>query len=400
MIEIAVPRLGWSMEEGTFSEWLKREGDWVETGEMLFVLESDKAAQEVESFDAGVLRIAPAGAKPGDTVQVGQVIGYLLARDEVATFDAPSKAPAVANEAIAERAAATGPTFQETPLEPAGNARDTAGRAASPRARRVAHERGVDWQTLAGTGRGGRVRERDVLAAAGADAGVSRAAPLSTTRRTIAERMMASLRSTAPVTLTTKIDAANLINLRRQFKAAADNQDAPGLTDIAIKLAAVALEKHPDMNSRWQDTQIIRLEEIHIGMAVDTDAGLLVPVVRDAARLGLRQIAALSRALADKARQRRLSAEELRGGTFTVTNLGNYGIDAFTPIINAPETAILGLGAIRREARVLDDDRIVPGESMTLSLTFDHRIVDGAPAARFLQTIRTLMENPAAWLVG
>jgi pyruvate dehydrogenase E2 component (dihydrolipoamide acetyltransferase) len=284
---------------------------------------------------------------------------------------------------------------------------------ATPRARRAASERGVDWRTLVGTGRRGRIRERDVLAArTGGDvlsekdeagpipkAGDA-SVPISATRRAIAERMIASLRSTAPVSLTTRTNAANLVNLRSQFKAAAEDDVVPGFTDIIVKLTAIALRRHAEINARWQGDKIVHLNEVNVGIAVDTETGLLVPVIRAADKLTLREIAAQALTLVDKGRQRRLTAEELRGGTFTVTNLGAYGIDAFTPIINPPETAILGIGSIRREAIVLDDDRIVPGETLMLSLTFDHRAVDGAPAARFLQTLRNLIENPAAWLVG
>jgi pyruvate dehydrogenase E2 component (dihydrolipoamide acetyltransferase) len=433
MIEITVPRLGWSMEEGAFSEWLKGDGEWVEKGDMLFVLESDKAAQEIESFDAGVLRLGPDSPKPGDTVRVGQVIGRLLARDESDVAQATAATPlnlrettlaAVAPSALTSAREVEGTTADTSPSEPLTIANQVpvasdAQRVATPRARRAARERGVDWSTVKGTGRNGRIRERDVLAApvggpsaAKAEAVADTFLAISATRRAIADRMIASLRSTAPVTLTTKVNAANLVNLRRQLKAAAGQESdgnglpdesgaiaVPGITDIIIKLAAVALRRHPEINSRWQDDQIFRSGAIQIGLAVDTETGLLVPVINNVDKLSLKQVAARSAVLVEKARGRRLSADELRGGTFTVSNLGTFGVDAFTPIINPPETAILGVGSIRREAIVLDDDRIVPGEVMTLSLTFDHRTVDGAPAARFLQTLRSLVENPAGWLV-
>jgi pyruvate dehydrogenase E2 component (dihydrolipoamide acetyltransferase) len=395
MIEITVPRLGWSMEEGTFSEWLKRDGEWVEKGDMLFVLESDKAAQEIESFDSGLLRINASAPKAGDTVTVGQVIGFLVAREEAETFVPPEREPPP--EARNNASPVTASVKLEGPAEEvAMPGRGSA--VASPRARRAASQRGIDWTMLPGTGRDGRVRECDVLAAA-TNAGQSTiAAPISVTRRTIAERMLASLRSTAPVTLTTKIDAANLVNLRAQFKSAV-KEPLPTISDMVVKLAAKALTDHHDLNVRWQDDGILCVDEVNIGIAVDTDAGLLVPVIRDVPGMGLKQVAERSRLLIEKARARRLTTAELTGGTFTVSNLGMYGIDAFTPIINPPETAVLGVGAIRREAQVLDDDRIVPGQTLILSLTFDHRVVDGAPAARFLQTLRKLLESPAAWLV-
>lgn len=398
MIEITIPRLGWSMEEGTFSAWLKRDGDWIEKGDLLFVLESDKASQEIESFEAGVLRIGPGGPQPSETVKVGQVIGYLTARDEV-----PSFAPA-STETVCEPAENALPTMAAVAIEK-NAARMSVARTlenepvASPRARRAARQRGVDWRTLTGTGRGGRIRECDVLSAGTSPAEIKPvAAALSTVRRTIAERMLASLHATAPVTLTTKVNAANLVNLRGQFKTASP-QRAPTISDIVVKLAAQALEEHSVLNARWQDNQILLNEEINIGIAVDTAAGLMVPVIHDVPGLALKQLAAISRSLVERARENRLKPDEMRGGTFTLTNLGVYGIEAFTPIINPPETAILGLGAVRREAIVLDDDRLIAGHVMTLSLTFDHRVTDGAPAARFLQFIGQLIENPAASLV-
>lgn len=219
--------------------------------------------------------------------------------------------------------------------------------------------------------------------------------PVDATRRLIAERMTRSLRETAPVTLTTSIDAANLVNLRRQFQAVAasrGDEASPGIgfSDMVVTLAAQALTKHGLLNARWDGDRIVIHRKVHVGLAVDTEHGLLVPVIRDAQDLTLRQVAARTRDLIDRARRRALAPEDLRGGTFTVTNLGAFGIDAFTPIINLPECAILGMGRIH-DAGV--------GPRMTLSLTFDHRIVDGAPAARFLQDLAGRLENPGPWLL-
>lgn len=211
--------------------------------------------------------------------------------------------------------------------------------------------------------------------------------------------MVASHQATAPVTLTTRVDATNLVNLRNQFKAAAGQEIVPSLTDLVVKLLSIALTEHPWLNARWENDAVVEVTEIHVGVAVDTPSGLLVPVLRDVPSLGVRDIARRSREMIDAARAGTLSTADLTGGTFTVTNLGMYGIDAFTPIINPPEAAILGLGAVRREPCYVGE-QVVPREIMTLSLTFDHRIVDGAPAARFLQTLATGIENPAAWLLG
>ena len=218
-------------------------------------------------------------------------------------------------------------------------------------------------------------------------------------RRTIAERMTTSLRSTAPVTLTTTADATNLVNLRNQFKAVVPADGAaPGYTDFLVKLAAAALQRHPALAARWTGEAIVPAASIDIGVAVDTDAGLFVPVVRDAPALSLRQTAARTRDLAERARRGTLKAAEMEGGAFTITNLGAFGVDAFTPIIHYPQCAILGVGRIQRRPAA-QADRIVLRDQVTLSLTFDHRIVDGGPAARFLQTLSQYVENPGPILM-
>jgi pyruvate dehydrogenase E2 component (dihydrolipoamide acetyltransferase) len=209
--------------------------------------------------------------------------------------------------------------------------------------------------------------------------------------------MVASRHNTAPVTLTSVVDASNLVNLREQFKNV--ETPAPSFTDFFIKLAAAALREHPLLTARWTDDDLIFPASVDVGFAVDTDAGLLVPVIRDVPSLGLRQIAARSRELIDLARSGRLPAREMDGGCFTITNLGAFGIDAFTPIINYPECAILGIGRIERRP-VMEGDRVVGREQVTLSLTFDHRIVDGAPAARFLQALARMVANPGPCIMG
>ncbi|MES1212986.1 MAG: 2-oxo acid dehydrogenase subunit E2, partial [Singulisphaera sp.] len=232
--------------------------------------------------------------------------------------------------------------------------------------------------------------------------GIGTGAASEKIRRTIARRMVASHQSTAPVTLTTKVEVTNLVALRRQFQSAATASEGivPSITDLLAKLLASALESHPRLNARWEDERVLEVAEIRVGLAVDTEAGLLVPVLGDVRAMGMRQIAARSKELVARARAGTLTTADLQGGTITISNLGTFGIDAFTPIINPPEAAILGVGAIRREPVFGEGDRIEARELMTLSLTFDHRIVDGAPAARFLATLRERIENAAAWLAG
>ena len=225
--------------------------------------------------------------------------------------------------------------------------------------------------------------------------------PITTVRRTIADRMATSAHTVAPVTLTTEADATELVRLRKQLKDDG-GQPVPSYNDLLAKLIAQALLEHPMVNARFEGDTIVQSATANIGVAVDTDRGLLVPVLRDVQTKSLRQIARESAALIEKARTGRVTVDELQGGTFTITNLGMYEIDAFTPIINLPECAILGVGRIVPKQVVVDAEaeRVAIRQMMFLSLTFDHRLVDGAPAARFLQRVKQYVEKPYLWLVG
>jgi pyruvate dehydrogenase E2 component (dihydrolipoamide acetyltransferase) len=363
MPTVTVPRLGWSMDEGTFVGWLKRDGEAVQPGDLLFSLESDKATEPIEAIDAGILRIPPGGPKPGDKVTVGQTLGELIAEEETSP-------PVGGTESPVRRQAVT------------------------PRARRAGRELGVDLNGVRGSGKGGRIRERDVQAVGGTTGG--RLVPHTNLRRTIAARMVAGVTQAAPVTLTTRADASNLVNLRDQFKTAGET--APGYTDLILKLAAAALRQHPMLRAQWREDGLYVPDRVDIALAVDTEAGLLAPVVRGVDRLGLREIVERTRELITLCRSGRITAELMRDATFTVSNLGGLGIDAFTPILHLPQCAVLGVGRIVREPAVVED-KIVPRDRITLSLTFDHRVVDGAPAARFLETLRGFVEQPAPRLL-
>jgi pyruvate dehydrogenase E2 component (dihydrolipoamide acetyltransferase) len=430
--EITVPRLGWSMEEGVFVEWLKRDGEPVEVGDPLFALEGEKAIQEIESLERGVLRIPANGPKDGETVRVGAVVGYLVAAGEVVpaapgreagrevqTAAAPPASPSVRRLAremqvdLASFPAGTRVTEEDVrrasasqaapPVAPSPEATPPRRRNGlppiSPRAARVAAELGVDWSKLIGSGRGGRIRERDVRAAS-KRVTTSSTAGAASIRRTIADRLRHSFQQTVPVTLTARADATNLVGLWEQFKASRSGNVVPTYTDIIAKVAAGALSQHPEMNVRWDGDKLASPDGIHIGIAVDTEAGLLVPVIAGADQLSLLEFARVSRDRVARARERRLAVHEMQGGTFTITNLGGFGVELFTPVINWPEIAILGVGAIRKQPVVVADDRIEARWQLPLSLTFDHRAIDGAPAARFLQTLRERLENPAAWLIS
>ena len=395
--EIQLPRLGWSMEEGRFLGWLKRPGERVQEGEPLFSLETDKASQDVDAPGSGILCPAPDAPAEGETVPVGRVLGWLLAEGETP--------PPVHSTTTASAGGTVGKPETPAPApvpQVSGTVKE--GVPASPRARRAAAQHGVEITTLSPTGTGGRIRERDVLAAAGASPrrsdgatpeGMRRIA-ISPSRRTIASRLMHSRQTTVPVTITCRCEATRLVQLRTRLKeagAAGRIAVIPTLNDILLKLLATALQEHPMLAGTWTDQAILLPEVLDIGIAVDTDDGLRVPVIRDVPGSTLGGIASQSARLVAAARAGRLSPSDIQGGCCTLSNLGAFGVEAFTPVLNPPETAILGVGAILPEVLPAEGGALEVRERMTLSLTFDHRVVDGAPAARFLQTLRRLIEG-------
>lgn len=398
-IEITIPRLGWSMDEGTFGEWLIADGDTVEPGDPIFTLESDKSVQEIESVDGGILRLVPGGPEEGDAVAVGMLVGFLLEENE----KMPAVADVTTDSSLAAAQSVPAASVTES-LTPTANHKRTSHDkpTISPRAARLAKQLGIDWAGIKGSGKTGRIRERDIVAVSQSAEPCVDAIPSpgrnGSVRSVIAKRMLVSSQNTAAVTLTSRADATNLVSLRQQLKASGIHP-VPAFHDILMKLTGLALRRHPHMNCLWTDNGLIQQDDIHIGLAVDTEAGLLVPVATNVDQCSLSELTARTIDLIERAKQRKCSAEELSGGTFTITNLGAFGIDAFTPIINLPQTAILGIGAIRREPVVLDDDVMAARDQMTLSLTFDHQAVDGVPAAAFLQTICQAIENPSAWLI-
>jgi pyruvate dehydrogenase E2 component (dihydrolipoamide acetyltransferase) len=454
--EVTMPRLGWNMEVGALAAWRKQDGEAVEAGEILFEVESDKAVQEVEALESGVLRIPPDSPALGEQVSVGTVLAYLVKPGEALPFQAK---PATAAPAPGAPQAPAPAPRAETPRRE-GRKQP----AISPRAARVAAELGVSWKALKGSGRTGRIVERDVRLAAShqaapvpeaafggrvspvarrvaeelgvdltqlaaqqpgkrieradVEAAAQRAAarpepvgprpaapvegrtlPISQVRRVTAERMAAAAHTTAAVTLTTEADATELVRLRQQLK---DNGASivPSYNDLMAKLAAQALTEHPQVNARFEGESIVQPASVNIGIAVDTDRGLLVPVVRDVQAKSLRQVAEAAARLIEQARSGHVNPDDLHGGTFTITNLGMFEIDAFSPIINLPECAVLGVGRIVAKQVVVDPEaeRVAIRRMVFLSLTFDHRLVDGAPAARFLQRVKLYVEKPYLWL--
>jgi pyruvate dehydrogenase E2 component (dihydrolipoamide acetyltransferase) len=448
--EVIMPKLGQTMEEGAIVEWVKKEDDQVKRGDLLFTVESDKAVLEVEATARGFLRqiLVP----EGQTVPVLTVVALITreADEDISSYD-PVIAPSTISVTGTKASTDIGAPASDSP----GPVPPPAGRIfASPRARRTAQEHAIDLALLTGSGPNGRIVEQDVLdyatmkpeatprlkatpmalktadalgvelaavAATGPGGRITRAdveatvppiatlpapvpsaapaassAPMSGLRRIIAERMTASDMATARVTLVTEADATSFVDAREQLKASVSEAwgFAPGYNDLLAVIVARALREFPYMNARLTDDQAIeQLPYVNLGMAVDTDRGLLVPVIRNADQKGLHAFGIEFRSLVERARVGRSLPDDLSGGTFTITNLGMYDVDAFTPIINLPEAAILGVGRILPKA-VVHEGQIVARQMWTLSLTFDHRLVDGAPAARFLQRVKQLVESP------
>ena len=396
--DVLIPNAGQASGEATIIRWRKKPGDRVQPGEVLLEVETDKATMEVEATATGVLqdvRFAEGAVVPILTAvaviaESGERAASVV-RSEVAPLAAPT--PQNGNAAASDLIAIM-------------RAHRPGRLVVSPLARRLAANTGVDLTGVTGSGPHGRIMKHDVQAVIARPAKTaplaaeamtpkvepgSRWIPFSATRRTIAGRMTASAREAPQVTLTTEADAEALGNLRAQLRA--DLSDDVSFTDVFIKIAAAALREHPHLNARVENDGIRVFDALNIGIAVDTERGLIVPVIRDADRKGVAAIARERRNLVEQARSGKLRPDELSGGTFTLTNLGAYEIDAFTPIINPPQGAVLGVGRIVKKA-VVRNDELRPGTTVILSLTFDHRLVDGGPAARFLQRIKMLVEKP------
>jgi pyruvate dehydrogenase E2 component (dihydrolipoamide acetyltransferase) len=421
--QVVMPKLGLTMTEATLVEWLKADGDPVEKGEPLFVLESEKSTLEIEAPASGVLHILiPAG----QTVPVQTPIAEIAyqgsgSRYEVRDSPIPDTRSLVSASpkarALARRLgislagiAASGVRGMVVAAD-VERAAETAIPKASPVARRLAAQAGVDLSAVAGSGPGGRIMRQDVEGALARPPEPSplpvdsEAQPFTGLRAVIAERLSASWRERPHVTLTTETDATNLVSARQQLSAEVGQKVA--YDALLVALVARALREFPYMNVRLTERGIERLAQINVGVAVDTERGLLVPVVHDAVAKSLLQVQRALAELVERALVGRSLPDDLSGGTFTITNLGMFEIDAFTPIINPPESAILGVGRIVAKPVVHStgsgqavDRQVVVRDMMALSLSFDHRLIDGAPAARFLQRVKQLVERPFALVLG
>ncbi len=371
-VSVKMPRFGWQADEMKVIEWLKKQGDPVEKGDALMTAECEKFIADVEAPSAGIL--AQLVVAPGSVVPCGNVVAIIAEASEEL-----QAGPRVDEEAAAPAAQIAVPTISATPI-----------------ARRIAEEKGIDLSQVRATGRGGRVTESDVLehlqaqgaTSSGAQVGPhpARVIPLTGMRHRIAQNLTQSLQSMAQLTLTREVDVTQLVGQREKLKA----QFSLSYTDLIIRAVALALKKHPLLNATLVGEEIRLFDAINVGVAVALEGGLTVPVIRNAERLSLREIAQERDRVAKEVRESRPRADLMTGGTFTVSNLGNHGIDAFTPIINLPEVAILGVGRIV-EKPVIHQGEIAKRSMMTLSLTIDHRIVDGAPGAEFLATLAEIL---------
>ncbi len=404
--EATLPRLGQGMESGIVVKWLKAEGDRVEKGEPLYEVETEKATQEVEAEASGVLLkiLVQSGEVP-----VGQVVAVIGEAGE--TFEVAAPAPSAAAVAVVKEREIeeNAPVAPSVSIESAVNG----GRVkASPLARRIARERGIDLASLIGTGPDGRIVAEDVerpaqaapvpaaapapkVAAPAAPfvaTGEVESVPLSTIRKTIARRLTAAWE--VPVfILTMSVDmtpAKGLIERAREL-----NPDVRiTVTDLLAKVCAQALMRHPDVNVQFTGEAILRFPSAHIGIAAAAPQGLVVPVIRSVERLSLSETAQHRAEVIGRARDNKLQQSDLEGGTFTISNLGMFGVEQFIAILNPPQAAILAVGATEDRAVVVDGE-LVARPMMTISLTVDHRAVDGAPAADFLGTVKTFLEEPA-----
>jgi pyruvate dehydrogenase E2 component (dihydrolipoamide acetyltransferase) len=435
-----MPRLSDTMDTGTIGKWLKQEGDSIKKGDIVAEIETDKANMEMESYASGILAVI--SVKEGESAGVGEPIAIVAANEEEAQKlksggGAPAAASAPAEAATSEAAtsqdgkqqAQTAPS-QAPPAAPQVGGMEPEERIkASPLARRLAQEHGINLLNVAGTGPGGRITKEDVQSflqqaapigkieerpaaapeaapaappapapqpspqPAGA-AALRGAQPVEMTRmqQTIARRMAESKFSKPEFVLTIEVDMTDARALLRSF-AGMEGGARIGPNDFLIKAVASALTQHPEMNAGWENDGVVQYSRINIGNAVAIPGGLIVPVIKDANQKSLSQISRESKELIGKARDGKLAPSEFEGGTFTISNLGMFGIEQFTPIINAPEAGIMGVGSIVPKPVVLDGE-ITVRERMRITLSADHRVVNGAQGAEFLQTLRRLLENP------
>ncbi len=391
-----MPRLDPGMQSGKIVEWLKKEGDSVRKGEPILVVEGEKTTFEIEAPESGVL--SKFLVEVGSDVQVAAPVAII---GESSSVSQPSvQARALQQKAV--QSSMPSPQSYTTPPHPASAQTAVDRIVASPAARRLAQEHHVDLTRLSGTGPGGRISREDVLAAVGqaptASLAVSkvlqpavlRRVRLEGIRKAVAERLSFSARTAVPVTITMEADATRLVAMK-------EKESHISFTTFAVKAAAKALKEHAAINSTIEKDEITIYSDVNVAVAINTEEGLVAPVIQNADKKSLKEVNSAIDTLSQRANEKRLTIEELTGGTFTVTNLGAYDIESFAPVINPPQCAILGLGRIVYKPFALGG-RVSARPSTMLTLVFDHRIVDGVPAASFLQDLKRYLEDPESLL--
>ena len=418
--EVLMPQLGLTMEEGTVSQWIKHEGDEVKVGDVILEITTDKLTNEVASeFEGVLLKIV---AQEGEDIPVKGLLAYIGQPGEAVGGAAPAAAPAAPT--AVEAAPVAAPAAAPAPVAAANGARIRI----SPLARKTAAKLGVDYTNIVGTGTSGRIRQADILAAAevqkNAPAPVAEAAPapaaapaakpaaksaglelmegdtvvkLAGMRKVVSERMWASHNEIPPVTQNIKVDVTELMKFRKMLLETTGKKYS--VNDLILKATAKCLRAHPEMLVSMDGNQIIQRAHVNLGMAVALDGGLIVPVIRDADKMGLDELAAAAKDLATRAKENKLGADEYKGSTFSVSNLGMFGIETFTPIINQPDAAILGVCAIQDELALDEEGNVCKKQVMRLSVTLDHRLLDGAVVAKFQMDLRDLLQNPMSILL-
>lgn len=418
-IKIEMPKLSDTMEEGVIAKWNVNEGDSVSAGDIIAEVETDKATMDVEVFDAGtILKIVPG---EGDAVPLGGLIAIIgeVGEDISSLLDNDSNLATTDSSPVAEDDKVKNAEESMTAPTAVGASSQGDGRIkASPLAKKIAADKGVDLNSIAGSGPEGRIVKKDVETAQSATSSTltrpgapapmasstakgfsslaSQEVKVSQMRKVIAKRLSESKFTNPHFYETIDIDMKAAIEARTQLKEKLDIKIS--FNDIVLKASAVALSRHQAINSSWMGDTIIEHGDVHIAVAVAIDEGLMTPVLRHVDQKGLVQISSETRELAGLARDRKLAPEQMEGSTFTISNLGMFGIEEFTAIINPPNACILAVGAIR-DVPVVENGAVVPGKRMKVTLSSDHRIVDGAKAAEFLNTLRSLIENPLSMLL-
>lgn len=410
--EVLMPQLGLTMEEGTVSQWIKHEGDQVKAGDVILEITTDKLTNEVVSeYDGVLLKIV---AQEGEDVPVKGLLAYIGQPGEAVGGAAPAAAPAAP---AAEAAPAAAPVAAPAPAAAANGARIRI----SPLARKTAAKLGVNYAAIAGTGPSGRIVLKDILAASEAQksapapaASAAAAAPapragslelmegdtvekLTGMRKVVAQRMLQSHTEIPPVTQNIKVDVTALMKFRKTLLA--ETGEKYSVNDLVLKAVAKCLKTHPEILVSYDGDQVIHRAHVNIGMAVALDTGLIVPVIRDADKMSLSELARTAKDLATRAKENKLLPDEYKGSTITVSNLGMFGIETFTPIINQPDAAIVGVCAIEDELDMDEEGKLFKKQVMRLSVTLDHRLIDGAVLAKFQMDLRDLLQSPMSILL-